>query len=70
MLFSGDINRWWWCPTSIAMGSSVSSATSVMVESVRVPFGGARGVMVILVGNGHGDVSSNPGRDWWHFTKH
>ena len=26
-------------------------------------FGGARGVMVIVVGNGHGDMSSNPGRD-------
>ena len=26
-------------------------------------FGGARGVMVIVVGNGHGDTSSNPGRD-------
>ena len=25
--------------------------------------GGARGVMVIFVGNGHGDTSSNPGRD-------
>ena len=24
---------------------------------------GARGVMVIIVGNGHGDASSNPGRD-------
>ena len=24
---------------------------------------GARGVMVIIVGNGHGDMSSNPGRD-------
>ena len=23
--------------------------------------GGARGVMVILVGSGHGDASSNPG---------
>ena len=30
--------------------------------------GGARGVMVIAVGNGHGDTSSNPGRDWLHFT--
>ena len=28
----------------------------------------ARGVMVIVVGNGHGDTSSNPGRDWLHFT--
>ena len=26
-------------------------------------FGGARGVMVIVVGNGHGDTSSNPKRD-------
>ena len=26
-------------------------------------FGGARGIMVIVVGNGHGDTSSNPGRD-------
>ena len=26
-------------------------------------FGGARGVMVIIVGNGPGDTSSNPGRD-------
>ena len=23
-----------------------------------------RGVVVIVVGNGHGDTSSNPGRDW------
>ena len=28
--------------------------------------GGACGVMVIVVG--HGDTSSNPGRDWLHFT--
>ena len=26
--------------------------------------GGACGVMVIIVGKGHGDTSSNPGRDW------
>ena len=25
--------------------------------------GGARGVMIIVVGNGHGDTSSNSGRD-------
>ena len=24
---------------------------------------GARGVMVTVLGNGHGDTSSNPGRD-------
>ena len=27
------------------------------------PRGGARGVIVIVVGNGHGDTSSNHGRD-------
>ena len=32
--------------------------------SIEVP----RGVMVIVVGNEHGDTSSNPGRDWSHFT--
>ena len=30
--------------------------------------GGARGAMVIVVGNGHDDTSSNPGQDWLHFT--
>ena len=29
---------------------------------------GARGVVVIVVGNEHGDTSSNPGRDRLHFT--
>ena len=29
---------------------------------------GARGVMVIVVGHGNGDASSNPGRDWMYFT--
>ena len=30
--------------------------------------GGAHGVMVIVIGNGHDDTSSNPGQDWLHFT--
>ena len=30
---------------------------------IKYIFGGARGVIVIVVGNGHGDTSSNPGRD-------
>ena len=30
--------------------------------------GGACGVMVIVVGIGHGDTCSNPRRDWLHFT--
>ena len=28
----------------------------------------ARGVIVIVAGNEHGDTISNPGRDWLHFT--
>ena len=31
---------------------------------------GACGVMVIAIGIGHNDTSSNPGRDWLHFTLH
>ena len=31
-------------------------------------YGGARGVMVIVAGYGHGDTSSDPGLDWLHFT--
>ena len=42
------------------------------LESVPFLFimcnGGARGVMVIVVGNGHGDTRSNPGRDRLYFT--
>ena len=37
-------------------------------EDVGENIGGARGVMVIVVGNEHGDTSSNPGRGWLHFT--
>ena len=36
----------------------------------NVFYGGAHSVMVIVVGNGHGDTSSNPARDWLHFTLH
>ena len=31
--------------------------------AVKWRYGGARGVMVIVLGNRHGDTSSNPGRD-------
>ena len=31
-------------------------------KALNCSFGGARGVMVIVIGNGHGDTSSNPGR--------
>ena len=32
-------------------------------NSIIIIIGGARSVIVIVVGNGHGDTSSNPGRD-------
>ena len=35
---------------------------------VDMTTGGACGVMVSVVGNGHSDTSSNPGQDWLHFT--
>ena len=34
-----------------------------MVNNSCFLVGGARGVMVIVVGSGHDDTSSNPGRD-------
>ena len=39
-----------------------------IVEAYITIGGGAHGVVVIVVGNGLGDTSSNPGRDWLHFT--
>ena len=39
------------------------------IVTIRIiVLGCARGVMVIVVGIGHDDTSSNPGRDWLHFT--
>ena len=46
------------------MKDAVTKVIDTMTE------GGARGVIVIVVGNEHGDTSSNPGRDWLHFTSH
>ena len=39
-----------------------------ILSLLAIPVGGARGVIVIVVGNEHGDTSSNPGRDCLHFT--
>ena len=50
----------------------ILEATSYKAAAVRLPIiyllRGARGVVVIAVGNEHGDTSSNPGRYWLHFT--
>ena len=55
---------------SISLSTSITEASSTdcLMSYKRHSFGGARGVMVIVVGNGPGDMSSNPGRDWLHFT--
>ena len=42
--------------------------TAVWPPTTHFICGGARGVIVIVVGNEHGDTSSNPERDWLHFT--
>ena len=42
---------------------SVSCLNNCKIFSALSSKGGARGVIVIVVGNGHGDTSSNPGRD-------
>ena len=47
---------------------TVSKAPVTIGINVTFMFGGARGVVIIAVGNEHGDTSSNPGRDWLHFT--
>ena len=46
----------------------VFQKTAIALVLVINHLGGAPGVMVIVVGNGHSDTSSNPGRDWLHFT--
>ena len=38
-----------------------TSPSDCLVSYPGLSCGGARGVMVIVVGNGHGDTSSNPG---------
>ena len=44
-------------------------APAIIIFAYKKRFqGGARGVMVTVVGNGHSDTSSNPGRDWLYFT--
>ena len=50
--------------------NNINASISKIMTHSHKHFGGARGVMVIVVGNGHGNMSSNPRRDWLHFTLH
>ena len=54
---AGGATWWWWC-----------NIVLLFIIFLFFFLGGARGVMVIVVGSGYGDTSSNPERDWWHFT--
>ena len=48
---------------------TASSSLCVHISSISDSlFGGARGVMVIVAGNGHGDTSSNPGLIAFHIA--
>ena len=42
---------------------SANTGKSMCESPLENVYGGACGVMVIVVGNGHGDTSSIPGRD-------
>ena len=42
---------------------TLMSAVCIFILPAADWSGAACGVMVIIVGNGHGDTSSNPGRD-------
>ncbi len=46
----------------------VLDTSLLSTQQYRVRIGGARGVIIIVVGNEHGDTSSNPGRNSLHFT--
>ena len=66
---------WAWCHPSTQFTLMACPAPFLVWEFIMTwwllyPLGGACGVMVIIVGNGHGDTSSNPGWDWLHFTLH
>ena len=53
---------------SISTDSTLAIILRIINFCLDIKVGDARGVIVIVVGNGHGDTSSNPGPDWLHFT--
>ena len=54
--------------TKFTYDKGMSEDREYVVKSQFITKQRARGVMVIVVGIGHGDASSNPGWDWLHFT--
>ena len=60
------IKYWYLIPYNSVQ--SIHINVIIIIIIIIIMSGGARGVVVIAVGNEHGDTSSNPGRDWLHFT--
>ena len=52
-----------WEVTFVLFSKTPNIGGDGLMEAIKKFFGGACGVMVIIVGNGHGNTSSNPGRD-------
>ena len=48
--------------------NSMNERNLLYKKKIYLSRGGARGVMVIVLGNGHGDMSSNPEGDWLYCT--
>ena len=48
-------------PIQLSRIEDVSISMGYLPLTIVSILGGARGVMVIVIGNGHGDTSSNPG---------
>ena len=80
--FAGAKNSWGWPEGSLFNNLLTPSCMGGCYSFPRNSFhftldpyliilwatGGARGIIAIVVGNEHGETSSNPGRDWLHFT--
>ena len=53
---------------AVRISYGANTLESNMYLTITFPQTRARGVVVIVVGNEHGDTSSYPGRDWLHYT--
>ena len=62
--------KWTSVPNGLLRLSVIYSRLVKYTQNTYVPNGGARGMMVIIVGNGYDDTISNPGRSWLHFRLH
>ena len=53
---------------AVRISYGANTLESNMYLTITIPQTRAHGVVVIVVGNEHGDTSSYPGRDWLHYT--